>query len=228
MKKILMALCLVFFAATFVMAKGPFVDCTGTYISKTGVLTGTYTDYWKYDKFRKDDKDFYTIGTHYGAWEVLPKSKLCIRRGGGGGSGVGYDFISKDARDNIKEGCAEYSEKFLKKEVVNGHPTDKYEIRCKGSYGEVSRWHIWFATDIKFWDPIKKVDLDNGDMKEWKNIKLGPLPDSLFKCPEGYKEFDENSEEGRKEITKRLLRDAGGLSEKDIEKAMKAAFPGKK
>lgn len=227
MKNILIVLCLVFSAATFVIAKGPFVDYSGTYIEKSGVLTGTNTEYWKFDKFRKEGKDVYTIGTHYGAWDVFPKSKLCINKGSVDASS-GYDFKSKDARDNIKESCSEYSEKFLKKEVVNGHPTDKYEIRCKGSYGEVSRWHIWFATDIKFWDPIKKVDLDNGDMKEWKNIKFGPLPDSLFKCPEGYKEFDENSEEGRREITKRLMRDAGGLSEKDIEKLMKSAFPDKK
>jgi len=71
----------------------------------------------------------------------------------------------------------EKNAKFLGQETVSGIPCKKYELIEDGE-----KTSLWISTQFPF--PIK---IEDSEMTmEYKNIKLGPLEDSLFELPEGY------------------------------------------
>jgi outer membrane lipoprotein-sorting protein len=78
----------------------------------------------------------------------------------------------------------EVSRKEVGKEVVDGHPTTKYEITTKVEEKSMTFFQ-WLATDINF--PVKTAATDGSWTMEYKDIKIGGQPDSLFELPEGYK-----------------------------------------
>jgi hypothetical protein len=81
----------------------------------------------------------------------------------------------------------EIERKLLGKETIDGHPTEKYLITYKLG-DNTQQVYQWWATDINF--PIK-TEAVNGEWKqEYRNIKMGKQPDSLFAVPAGYKKFD--------------------------------------
>jgi hypothetical protein len=45
----------------------------------------------------------------------------------------------------------------------------------------------WMATDINF--PVKTAAVDGSWSMEYKDIKLGSQPDSLFELPAGYQKM---------------------------------------
>ena len=67
--------------------------------------------------------------------------------------------------------------KFLGEEAVSGMPCKKYETIEEGE-----KTLFWISTQFPF--PIKVEDSEV--TMEYKNIKLGPLDDSLFELPAGY------------------------------------------
>ena len=77
----------------------------------------------------------------------------------------------------------EVSRKELGREVVDGHPCLKYAITFQHG-GRTSVVHHWMAQDIKF--PVKVAAADGSWGVEYKNISLGPQPDSLFEVPAGF------------------------------------------
>lgn len=48
----------------------------------------------------------------------------------------------------------------------------------------MTKSHQWVATDIHF--PIKTAAIDGSWSMEYRNIRMGPKPDSLFEIPKGY------------------------------------------
>lgn len=85
-----------------------------------------------------------------------------------------------------KEFEGEIERKVLGKETIDGHPTEKYLITYKIG-DKKHQVYQWWATDIKF--PVK-TEAINGEWKqEYKNLKMGKQPDSLFEVPVGYKKF---------------------------------------
>lgn len=68
-------------------------------------------------------------------------------------------------------------------EVINGHPTKKYEVTYK-SGDRTDKMYQWLATDLNF--SIKTAAIDGSWSTEFKEIKTGSQPDSLFEPPAGY------------------------------------------
>lgn len=81
----------------------------------------------------------------------------------------------------------EVERKLIGKETVDGHPTEKYLITYKVE-NSIQKVYQWWATDINF--PIRTEDLNGKWKQEYKNIKIGRQPDSLFEVPSGYKKFN--------------------------------------
>jgi outer membrane lipoprotein-sorting protein len=80
----------------------------------------------------------------------------------------------------------EVSRKLIGSETVDGHPCQKYEVTYKDK--ETSqKMYQWMATDIKF--PVKTAAVDGSWMVEYRNIKMGAQPDSLFEVPAGFKKM---------------------------------------
>ena len=71
-------------------------------------------------------------------------------------------------------------------ETIDGHPTKKYLITYKVS-NKQDQVYQWMATDINF--PVKTAAVDGSWMQEFKNIKMGSQPDSLFEVPAGYQKI---------------------------------------
>ena len=78
----------------------------------------------------------------------------------------------------------EVSRKLLGTETVDGHPTQKYEVTYTQG-GKTEKMYQWMATDIKF--PVKMAGVDGSWTMEYKNIKMGSQPASLFEVPSDYK-----------------------------------------
>jgi outer membrane lipoprotein-sorting protein len=80
----------------------------------------------------------------------------------------------------------EVSRKYIGSETVNGYSTKKYEVIIKD--GEISdKAYQWVSTDLNY--PIKISAVDGSWSTEYKNIKKGSQPDSLFELPAGYEKM---------------------------------------
>lgn len=80
----------------------------------------------------------------------------------------------------------EISRKKIGEEKINGHPTEKFEVTYKHK-GQTGTIYQWMARDIRF--PVKTAAPDGSFSQEYKNIKMGGQPDSLFEIPAGYKKI---------------------------------------
>ncbi len=85
-----------------------------------------------------------------------------------------------------RELMGEISRKEVGVEIIDGHPTKKYEITYK-SGDRTDKAYQWLATDLNF--PIKTAAIDGSWSTEFKDIKIGPQPDSLFEPPAGYEKM---------------------------------------
>jgi hypothetical protein len=79
----------------------------------------------------------------------------------------------------------EVSRKLIGSETVDGHPTKKYEVTVRDGKKQMKTFQ-WLATDLNNF-PIKTAAVDGGWAMEYRNIKMGSQPDSLFEAPKGYK-----------------------------------------
>ncbi len=134
--------------------------------------------YMKGEKFRADIQNqtrYHIIRQDKNLmWIVLPDSKVYME--------IRYSQEQKSA-DTGGKIPGEVSRRTLGSEMIDGHPTVKYEI----TYEDNSRTHKiyqWLATDIDF--PVKVAAIDGSWSNEYKNIKIGHIPDNLFEIPPGY------------------------------------------
>jgi outer membrane lipoprotein-sorting protein len=109
-------------------------------------------------------------------WMVMPSSKSYME--------MKVDPANKPKTEEKIAG--EITRKKIGSETINGHPTDKYEITYTNK-GKTDKMYQWMATDIKF--PVKTAAVDGSFSQEYKNIKMGGQPDSLFEVPSGYKKM---------------------------------------
>lgn len=74
----------------------------------------------------------------------------------------------------------------LGKDTVDGRAADKYKVsyEIEGIKNEMYQW-IESGSNL----PLKSAALDGSWSVEYRNIKTGPQPDSLFEVPPGYKKF---------------------------------------
>ncbi len=74
----------------------------------------------------------------------------------------------------------------LGKDTVDGKTADKYKVTYEidGTKNEMLQW---METGSSL--PLKSAALDGSWSVEYRNIKTGPQPDSLFEVPSDYKKF---------------------------------------
>ena len=70
--------------------------------------------------------------------------------------------------------------------MVDGKKADKYQIVYSENKKRVAIFQ-WFAAGLKL--PVKTAAVDNSWSMEYKNIKIGKQPVSLFEVPAGYEKF---------------------------------------
>lgn len=80
----------------------------------------------------------------------------------------------------------EIDRKLVGSETIDGRPTNKYLITYKDGTA-TEKVYQWWATDINF--PVKTVDVNNTWAQEFKNVKVGSQPNSLFEVPKGYQKM---------------------------------------
>lgn len=80
----------------------------------------------------------------------------------------------------------EIERKFLGKEIIEGKTADKYRI-VYSSANQQQAILTWMLTGSGI--PVKTVAEDGSWSMEYKNIRIGKQPDSLFEIPAGYQKF---------------------------------------
>ncbi len=134
--------------------------------------------YFKPDKYRMDmkvneDMIMITRVDRKVIWNIMPAEKMYME--------MPFDLRNKPKVEEKYEG--EIDRKLVGNETIDGHPTKKYLITYKTG-NEKHQVYQWFATDINF--PVKTSAIDGSWSQEFRNIKIGSQPDSLFEVPAGY------------------------------------------
>lgn len=80
----------------------------------------------------------------------------------------------------------EIERKLLGKEMIDGKMADKYQVTYDVS-GTRQTVLQWIVPGLMF--PVKTAAADNSWTMEYRNIKTGHQPDSLFEIPTGYQKF---------------------------------------
>ena len=111
-------------------------------------------------------------------WTIMPDRKMYGEKA--------YDDMKDRPMVEAKKMVGEVERKEVGAETIDGHPTKKYLVTRKSGSGQ-HQVYSWLATDMNF--PIKTAAVDGSWSQEYKNIKLGAQPDSLFEVPAGYTKF---------------------------------------
>ena len=137
--------------------------------------------FYKSDKFRMDMESPQEMTTitrmdKKVIWNIMPAEKMYME--------LPFNMENKPRVEEKFEG--EIERKHIANETIDGHPTKKYLITYK-SNDKKHQVYQWLATDIDF--PVKTAATDGSWIQEYKNIKIGAQPNSLFELPKGYKKF---------------------------------------
>lgn len=137
--------------------------------------------YFKTDRFRMDmiSPQAMTTITRMDkkiVWSVMPAEKMYME----------IPFNPKNSPKVHEKVEGEIDRKLMGSETVDGHPAKKYLVTYKNGSTKTEMYQ-WLATDVNF--PVKTAAVDGSWAQEYKNIKMGSQPDSLFEVPAGYKKF---------------------------------------
>ncbi|NPU85938.1 MAG: DUF4412 domain-containing protein [Syntrophaceae bacterium] len=137
--------------------------------------------YMKDKKFRWESKqqDTITISRQdlMKTWIVMPKQKTYME----------MTFDPSKAQEPQEKMKGEISRKLVGSDTVDGHPTKKYEITYKDGQRQMKSYQ-WLATDLNQF-PVKSAAVDGSWSMEYRNIRMGSQPDSLFEPPAGFKKM---------------------------------------
>ena len=150
-------------------------ELSATMVSTAEGRTMTMKMYMKPNKYRTDSDQAgsSTIVRRdlNKAWMILRPQKAYMEMAGATEEQV------KMAEEKVK---GEMSRKEVGKETVDGHPSIKYEVTAKVD-NNVVKTYQWWATDINF--PVETAAMDGSWAMEYRDIKIGSQPDSLFEVP---------------------------------------------
>jgi hypothetical protein len=137
--------------------------------------------YFKPDKFRmemKTNEDMVMITRidKKVMWNIMTKQKMYME--------MPLDLKNRPKVEEKFPG--EIERKQVGSETIDGHPTKKYLITYK-THDKNEQVYQWLAMDINF--PVKTAALDGSWTQEFKNVKMGSQPDSLFVVPSGYQKM---------------------------------------
>lgn len=179
MKKIFAALSLVVMFSGLASAVEFSADTVMTH--KEGVTTAKI--YSKTDKFRTEMKSpkeviIITRIDKKVIWNIMPQQKMYME--------MPFDMNMRNKPKVEEKFEGETDRKHVGNETVDGHPAKKYLITYKLDNTQ-NQVYQWWATDINF--PVKSAAVDGSWVQEFKNIKMGHQPDSLFEVPSGYQKM---------------------------------------
>jgi hypothetical protein len=178
LKKISAALLFTLFISHLAMAMEFSADTVSTF--KGGHETKGKINY-RPDRFRmeikfQEDMIVITRVDKKVVWNIMPAQKMYME--------MPYNFQNKPKVEEKFEG--EIERKEVGRETIDGHPTIKYLITYKLN-NKTDQVFQWMATDINF--PLKAAAVDGSWTQEFKNVKMGPQPESLFDLPAGYQKM---------------------------------------
>ena len=174
-----------FFLLVFVLLfsgmASAFEFSADTITTHNGGVSTTGKIYYSTDRFRMDMKApnemiMITRMDKKVVWNIMPKEKMYME--------LPFDLKNKPKVGEKLEG--EIERKHVGNETIDGHPTKKYLITYKYD-NQKEQMYQWLAMDINF--PVKSSAIDGSWGQEFKNIKMGSQPKSLFELPSGYKKI---------------------------------------
>lgn len=179
MKRIRAVLSLVMFILFSVSAFAVEFSADTVMTHKEISMTGKI--YYKTDKFRTDmltpqEMSTITRMDKKVIWNIMPEQRMYME--------MPLNLENKPKVEEKFEG--ETDRKHVGNETVDGHPSKKYLITYRGE-NKQEQVYQWWATDINF--PVKTAAIDGSWAQEFKNIKMGAQPNSLFEVPSGYRKI---------------------------------------
>jgi len=137
--------------------------------------------YYKPDRFRMDmsEPEEMTLITRIDkkvVWNIMSAAKMYME--------MPFNLQNQPKVEENFEG--EIERKEVGREMIDGHPTIKYLITYRVD-GKKDQVYQWFATDIKF--GMKTTAVDGSWTQEFRNVKIGSQPYSLFEVPSGYQKI---------------------------------------
>ena len=153
-------------------------DFSADMVSTSQGLTSSGKIFISNDKVRMEVPGAITISRmdKKVVWMLMPKDKMYMEQ----------PFDPSKAVASSEKVSGEVERKLLGKETVDGRMADKYMIVYNVN-GRKESIYQWIAPGIKM--PVKTAAVDNSWVMEYKNIKTGKQPDSLFEVPAGYQKF---------------------------------------
>jgi hypothetical protein len=171
---------IIFFLSLLALAASPFrlvaYDLTADTVMIENDEKQLGKIYIKGDKYRiqRQGEAEYIILRHDKnvMWVVVPSEKIYVE----------LPLDPKKTPRIQEKNPGETSRKLIGTEVVDGHPTEKYQITVKEG-AKTETFYQWTATDLNF--PVKTASTDDDWSVAFENIKEH-IPDTLFEIPEGY------------------------------------------
>jgi outer membrane lipoprotein-sorting protein len=109
-------------------------------------------------------------------WMLMPDQKAYMEMA----------FDPKQQPKTTEKVQGEVSRKLIGSEKIDRYDTKKYEVTYKAA-AKTDRMYQWITPEIQF--PVKSAAIDGSWSTEYRNIKMGSQPDSLFEVPSGYKKM---------------------------------------
>jgi len=109
-------------------------------------------------------------------WILMPKDKMYMEQPFDPASVIG-------ASDKVS---GEIERKLIGQEIIGGRMSSKYQVVYNQNGRKMSMFQ-WLVPGLSM--PVKTAAADNSWVMEYKNIKTGRQPDSLFEIPAGYQKF---------------------------------------
>ncbi len=156
-------------------------DMSATVISGSGKTSMKSKFAMKGQKFRMESEmgeGSYTIvrGDLKKTWMVMPATKSYME----------LDGKHEEAPVPEEKVKNEISRRVVGTETIDGHPCTKHEVTVKVG-DKTAVIYQWWATDINF--PVRTAAVDGSWFMEYRDIKFGAQPDSIFEIPGGYRKM---------------------------------------
>lgn len=164
----------IFLLATIVMAEDFSADIVST--TKEGTFKGKI--FVSQDKVRMEISESISITRmdKQVIWILMPVEKIYMEQPFDPGK-----VVATSEKIN-----GEIERKLIGQETIDGRMTDKYQIVYNAN-GKTETMFQWLAVGLSI--PVKTAAADNSWTTEYKNIKTGKQPDSLFEIPAEYQKF---------------------------------------
>lgn len=152
------------------------VEITADMVTKEGKITRSGKIYVKGNKYRveKGSTPMYTIvrGDKGLLWQINGAEKTYV------------DVkLAPSMKPKVDEKFAgEVSRKQVGQETIDGRAVKKYEVLVQEG-GKKETYYQWWAADVGF--PVRVAAGSGKWTVDYKNIKKGAVPDSLFDLPQG-------------------------------------------